>query len=57
MAKRGRPIDPNAKRDSLHLRLSKEENEMLNKLSEKSGKSKTDLLLGFVRKEIKNRKD
>lgn len=52
MAKRGRPIDPDAKRGSLHLRLSKEETEMLSVMSERTGRSKTDILLDSVRREI-----
>lgn len=50
--RRGRPIDPNAKRGTLHLRLSKEETDMLCAMSERSGRSKTDILLDGVRREI-----
>ena len=50
--KRGRPIDPNAKRDGIRLRLSSEEADMLRQLSKRTGKSKTDILLGPVRKEM-----
>lgn len=50
--RRGRPIDPNAKRGTLHLRLSKEETEILSVISERTGRSKTDILLDSVRREI-----
>ena len=50
--RRGRPIDPNAKRGILHLRLNKEETEMLSVMSERTGRSKTDILLDSVRREI-----
>ena len=50
--KRGRPIDPNAKHDGIRLRLSSEETDMLRQLSKRTGKSKTDILLEPVRKEM-----
>lgn len=50
--KRGRPIDPNAKRNGINLRLSAEEASMLGEMSEKSGKTRTDILLDSVRREI-----
>lgn len=53
MAKRGRPPKPDAKRDSIHFRLGKDESEMLNDLSKKTGKSKTDIFIGLVTKEYK----
>ena len=52
MAKRGRPIKPDAKRDGINLRLSSDEIKMLNKLSERSGKSRTDILLDPIRREL-----
>ena len=53
MAKRGRPPKPDAKRESIHFRLGKDESEMLNELSKKTGKSKTDIFIGLVMKEYK----
>lgn len=53
MAKRGRPPKPDAKRESIHFRLGKDESEMLNELSKKTGKSKTDIFVGLVTKEYK----
>lgn len=53
MAKRGRPPKPDAKRDSIHFRLGKDESEMLNDLSKKTGKNKTDIFIGLVTKEYK----
>lgn len=56
MAKLGRPIKPDAKRDGINLRLSSEEASMLDELSRESGKCKTDILLENVRKEIEVRR-
>lgn len=53
MARRGRPPKPDAKRDSIHFRLGKDESEMLNDLSKKTGKNKTDIFIGLVTKEYK----
>jgi uncharacterized protein (DUF1778 family) len=50
--KRGRPIDPNAKRNGINLRLSREEAQTLGKMSKESGRSRTDILLDVVRKEL-----
>lgn len=50
--KRGRPIKPDAKRNGINLRLSAEEADMLCEMSEKSGKTRTDILLDGVRQEI-----
>lgn len=47
MARRGRPPKPDTKRDGIHFRLGKDQVEMLNDLSKKTGKSKTDILLGW----------
>lgn len=51
MAKRGRPPKPDAKRDNIHFRLRKDESEMLNDLSKKTGKSKTDIFMKLMTKE------
>lgn len=53
MAKRGRPPKPDAKRESIHFRLGKDESEMLNDLSKKTGKNKTDIFVGLITKEYK----
>ena len=53
MAKRGRPPKPDAKRESIHFRLGKDESKMLNDLSKKTGKNKTDIFVGLVMKEYK----
>ena len=52
MAKRGRPVDPNAKRDSIKLRISAEEADMLNRMSKETGRLRSDILLESVRAEI-----
>ena len=52
MAKRGRPVDPNAKRDSIKLRISSEEADMLNRMSKETGRLRSDILLEGVRAEI-----
>lgn len=51
MAKRGRPKKPDAKRESIHFRLGKDESEMLNELSKKTGKNKTDIFVDLMSKE------
>lgn len=51
MKKRGRPIKPDAKRDRLQLRLSSDEAKMLAEITKKTGKSKTELLMDFVKSE------
>lgn len=53
MARRGRPPKPDAKRDGIHFRLGKDQVEMLNDLSKKTGKNKTDIFIGLVTKEYK----
>lgn len=50
MAKRGRPIKPDAKRNGMNIRLSKEENEMLHELSKKSGKKRSEVLVTGLKK-------
>lgn len=57
MAKRGRPIKEDAKRDGINLRLSAEEAEMLTRLSEKSGRLRSDILLDGVRREIEKARE
>ena len=49
MAKRGRPVDPNAKRDGINLRLSSEENSMLLELSKRSGKTRTSVMVDCLK--------
>lgn len=51
MAKRGRPIDPNAKRDGIRFRLRADQVKMLRDLSEKTGKSRTELFVGLIEQE------
>ena len=51
--KRGRPVKMDAKRDGVHFRLGEKEKSMLTELSEKTGKSRTDLFVGMLEREHK----
>lgn len=51
MAKRGRPRDPNAKREGINFRLRKDQAEMLHDLSKKTGRSRTDIFVDLMTKE------
>lgn len=51
MAKRGRPIKPDAKRNGLNIRFGTEENDMLLKLSELTGKTRTEVFVDSLRRE------
>ena len=51
MVKRGRPIKPDAKRDGMNIRLSSDENKMLWEIAEKTGKTRTDVLVDGLRRE------
>lgn len=51
MAKRGRPIKPDAKRNGLNIRFGAEENDMLLKLSELTGKTRTEVFVDSLRQE------
>lgn len=57
MAKRGRPIKEDTKRDGINLRLSVEKAEMLTRLSEKSDRLRSDILLDGVRREIEKARE
>lgn len=48
MAKRGRPIKPDAKREAIHFRLNNKQMHMLESLSEWQDKSKTDIFIGLL---------
>lgn len=54
MAKRGRPINPDAKRNGMNIRLSTEENAILFKLSEMTGKTRTEVLVDSMKKQYEN---
>lgn len=51
MAKRGRPVDPNAKRCGIRFRLREDQAKMLYDLSKKIGKSRTDIFVDLMTKE------
>ena len=51
MAKRGRPVDPNAKREGINFRLRKDQAEMLHDLSKKTGRSRTDIFVDLMTRE------
>ena len=51
MAKRGRPINPNAKREGINFRLRKDQAEMLHDLSKKTGRSRTDIFVDLMTRE------
>lgn len=57
VAKRGRPIKEDTKRDGINLRLSVEKAEMLTRLSEKSDRLRSDILLDGVRREIEKARE
>ncbi len=48
----GRPRKDDAKREGITLRLSADEVDVLNKISRKTGRSRTDILLDGVRNEM-----
>lgn len=54
MSKRGRPPKPDAKRKGIRFRLRDDQTEMLDKLSEKTGKSKTDIFVDLMTKEYEH---
>lgn len=51
MAKRGRPIKEDAKRDNIHFRIGKDESNMLTELIEHTNANRTDLFIDLLRKE------
>lgn len=51
MAKRGRPRNPNAKRECINFRLRKDQAEMLHDLSKKTGRSRTDIFVDLMTRE------
>ena len=51
MSKRGRPIKVNAKRNNVRFRLTNDQADILKELSEKSGKSRTDIFVDLITKE------
>lgn len=50
MAKRGRPIKEDAKRNVMHVRLNREENDMLHELSVVTGKTRSEILVDSLKK-------
>ena len=57
MAKRGRPVKPDAKRKSVMLRLNDRQASMLRDLSKRTGKNQTDIFVGFMEEEYKKNTD
>lgn len=55
MAKLGRPIKPDAKRDGVNIRLTKEESDMLRELSKKTGKTRTDIMVAGLKRIYRER--
>ena len=51
MAKRGRPVDPNAKRYGIRFRLREDQAKMLHAISKKTGRSRTDIFVDLMTKE------
>ena len=51
MAKRGRPRNPNAKREVINFRLRKDQAELLHDLSKKTGISRTDIFVDLMTRE------
>ena len=53
MAKRGRPLKPDAKRGGIYFRLDENESNMLKELSEKTGKNRTEIFTNLLGREYK----
>ena len=57
MAKRGRPVKPDAKRKNVMLRLNDKQASMLRDLSKRTGRNQTDIFVGLMEKEYKKNTD
>ncbi len=57
MAKRGRPVKPDAKRKSVMLRLNDRQASMLRDLSKRTGRNQTDIFVGLMEEEYKKNTD
>ena len=57
MAKRGRPVKPDAKRKNVMLRLNDKQASMLRDLSKRTGKNQTDIFVGLMEEEYKKNTD
>ena len=57
MAKRGRPVKPDAKRKNVMLRLNDKQARMLRDLSKRTGRNQTDIFVGLMEEEYKKNTD
>lgn len=57
MAKRGRPVKPDAKRKYVMLRLNDKQASMLRDLSKRTGRNQTDIFVGLMEEEYKKNTD
>ena len=57
MAKRGRPVKPDAKRKNVMLRLNNKQASMLRDLSKRTGRNQTDIFVGLMEEEYKKNTD
>jgi hypothetical protein len=57
MAKRGRPVKPDAKRKNVMLRLNDKQASMLRDLSKRTGRNQTDIFVGLMEEEYKKNTD
>lgn len=57
MAKRGRPVKPDAKRKRVMLRLNDKQASMLRDLSKRIGRNQTDIFVGLMEEEYKKNTD
>lgn len=57
MAKRGRPVKPDAKRRNVMLRLNDKQASMLRDLSKRTGRNQTDIFVGLMEEEYKKNTD
>lgn len=57
MAKRGRPVKPDAKRKNVMLRLNDKQTSMLRDLSKRTGRNQTDIFVGLMEEEYKKNTD
>lgn len=57
MAKRGRPVKPDAKRKNVMLRLNDKQASMLRDLSKRTGRNQTDIFVGLLEEEYKKNTD
>ena len=57
MAKRGRPVKPDAKRKNVMLRLNDKQASMLRDLSKRTGRNQTDIFVSLMEEEYKKNTD